>query len=61
MQSTPSVLPPLFLIAGLISFALGFWASESLYQKNTDYCREVCPAESIRWENTCWCGSSNPP
>jgi len=60
MQSTPSILPPLFLIAGLISFAIGFWASESLYKKNTAYCQTLCPAESIQLKDACWCGTGNP-
>ena len=61
MNNTPSILPPLFLIAGIFCFGLGFWASEQFSKKNMSYYKAVFPAESLEAEGYCWCGTSNSP
>jgi hypothetical protein len=53
-----SILPPLFLIGGLIAFFLGFWSGESLSKKNDPTCNNVCPAGSVKYEEICYCNLS---
>jgi hypothetical protein len=52
------ILMSLFVIAGLISFGLGFWSGESLLKKNDPTCNKVCPAGSVKYEEICYCDLS---
>jgi hypothetical protein len=36
-----SVLPPLFLLGGLIAFFLGFWSANNLAKKSLEECQHL--------------------
>jgi len=50
-----SIIPPIFIIGGIIAFALGFFSAEALYKKEGESCKDHCRDQFIFYDDYCYC------
>lgn len=54
-QERASIITPILVIGGIISFALGYFSAEALYKKEGPDCRDHCIDQFIFYDNYCYC------